>query len=129
MHANHVYAASMNGNENMIRLWLNKWVNAKYFSKLETNPLLAACKNGHGDIAKFLLERGSDVNLVPSFELTALYAACKIGHENNGTDINLFTQLYAACKNRYKPIASLLIDHGADVNSCLYRKQSSLYAC
>ncbi|XP_071537835.1 ankyrin repeat and SAM domain-containing protein 6-like [Panulirus ornatus] len=71
--------AAQHGNDAVVRLYLDKGVNAnKSFPKIGITPLMCSAAGGNMSTAQILLDRGADPNAVSACDLTALdvAAAC-----------------------------------------------------
>ncbi|XP_078311391.1 uncharacterized protein LOC111135134 [Crassostrea virginica] len=135
-----LYAAIQNGNENIVRLLLDKGADINLCSEYAGSPLYEACINGYENIILLLLGKGAQINLCSEYRGSPLHAACIKGNESNvrlllenGADINSCLKyagspLYAACVNDNESIVHLLLENNADVNLCSEYKGSPLYA-
>ncbi len=94
-----------------------------------STPLIAAIGRGHYDIAKYLISKGADVHVISQSGYTALHAAAASGNPqivelviSSNVDANAkakdgVTPLrLAAQAHDQVDIATILINHGADVN-------------
>ena len=125
-------AAARNGDEEMVRLLVDKGADVNCFGGLAVaNPLQAACSSGSEPLVRFLIRKGAEVNpkLDGKGHDTPLQVACESGDENfvrllleSGADINARQggygyALQAAAARGHHQIVGLLLKEGANVNA------------
>lgn len=104
-------------------------------------PLIEAIKNNTPEVAKLLINKGADINIVNKTGNTALIWATTNNLEDivkqlftkkvSVKNINSFNQsdntaLILAIKNKYLPIAKLLIENGANINMKMHNGRTIL---
>ncbi len=126
-----LFAASLSGKKNMVRLLLNNGAdtNLKNKNKNKKTPIITASMKGHTDIVKILLEYGTDPNVVGLNKITALQSAVAMNHKDivklllkHGVNTELkskdgLTALHIAIIKKYISIAKLLIENKANVHA------------
>lgn len=114
------------GNENFVRLLLDRQAFIDPANISENHPLSEASKKGHTAIAQLLLDRGALHSLENRLGDTALIEASRGGYEptvrlllDRGADHSHSnkrgdTALIEASRGGYEPTVRLLLDRGAD---------------
>jgi hypothetical protein len=120
-----LWAASMNGHIEIVKLLLSKGAQADKASNDGDTPLVPASFQGHLEIVMLLLANGAQVNKASSNGATALSMACASGRLevvklllSKGADINKAsnngaTPLSIARNNAHLEIVKLLLAKGA----------------
>jgi ankyrin repeat protein len=115
--------AAHNGRSDVVEALLQAGADA---NKADDNGATPLIQTASGPIATMLIERGADVNAVNRFGSTALLLAAEEGHGDvveallqagadvNKADENGYAPLSVAAS---APIATMLIERGADVNA------------
>lgn len=135
-------AACSDQNYAVVKLLLDRGADINAEDSLRKSSLHNACLNNAPRVAELLLDSGADIDAVHNYK-TALYDACK-EHSNGmvqlllerGANVNLgdcgdglvTSPLAAACDWGNVMIATLLINHGADINAVDPSSGTALYA-
>lgn len=103
-------------------------------------PLYIACQNNHTEVVKSLVNKGADVNTKC---LKENYSSLQISTENNNYEVvkcllkskadpnvhdnsvEKMTPLFKACSKGFSEIVELLLEHGAEPNTCCLSNNSS----
>ena len=122
-------AASFKGQEEEVKLLVQKGADVNTQGGTHGNALQAASYRGHEKIVTLLVQKGADVNAQGGYYGNALQAASIGGHEkivallvHEGADVNAQggldgNALQAASQGGHDKIATLLVQKGADVNA------------
>jgi ankyrin repeat protein len=134
---NALQVASVEGNEAIVRLLLEKGAEVNAQGGHFGNALQSAAVMGHEAIVRLLLEKGAKVNAQGGQYGNALQAAAVIGHEaivrlllENGAEVNaqggrFGNALQAAAAEGYEAIVRLLRENGAEDNGCDQSEEES----
>lgn len=124
-----LHFAIENGNEELVKLLLEKGVNIITENRFGDTPLHTAVKHGKSKISEMLLEKKAPINVRNNSYLTPLHIASKEGHLNiveqllnKGADVNIIgmndeTPIHLAIDNGHTAIVKQLLNHSADVNA------------
>ncbi|KAH8704430.1 ankyrin repeat-containing domain protein [Phaeosphaeriaceae sp. PMI808] len=126
---NLLYAASEEGDEELMKLLLDRGANVNAQGGHYGNALQAASEEGDEELVKLLLDRGANVNAQGGHYGNALQAASYGGHErimklllDSGANVNARggrygNALQAASYGGHERTVKLLLDNGANVNA------------
>ena len=124
-----LYFAISVGNNDFVKLLLNKGADATAKTTDGKTPLHIAANYGYYIITDLLLNKGADVNAKTTDGTTPLLLAANDGYSNiaellldRGADVNAtdnygITPLHLAADKGHFNITKLLLDRGADVNA------------
>jgi hypothetical protein len=127
-YSNALQAASVGGDELVVKLLLDKGANANAQGGDYGNALQAASLRGHEAIVRMLFDKGADVGAQGGCCGNALQAASFGGHEavvkmllDKGADVNAQggeygNALQAALFRGHEAVVKMLLDKGADTN-------------
>ncbi|THY39252.1 purine and uridine phosphorylase [Aureobasidium pullulans] len=122
-------SAADHGHKEIVRLLLDRIVNADASCEYVVTAIRAASNHGYETIVRMLLDRGADVNTFREAYGIALQTASVNGHEHvvrmlidhgagvNGSGGSRSAALQAASRNGRETIVRILLDGGADVNA------------
>ncbi|WKT53744.1 Ankyrin repeat [Fusarium oxysporum f. sp. vasinfectum] len=114
------------GDIEVVKMLLEKGVDARAADTDGWTPLHRASENGHWEIAKMLLEKGADARAANVDGLTPLHLASQNGHleiaqlllekgvDAGAADTDGWTPLHLALQNGHLEIAKMLLEKGAD---------------
>ncbi|KAK6506061.1 hypothetical protein TWF506_010985 [Arthrobotrys conoides] len=123
-----ILLASRYGNEDVVKLLLERGADVESGDKFGWNPLLWAAKNGHEAIVEQILESGAQVDSKDIYGMTPLHWAAWEGHEavaslllERGADMEMKTAkggtpLAIAIESSSEAIVRLLTGKGVDTN-------------
>jgi len=119
-----LHIAALNGNKDIVELFLAYKADANAKNNIGVVPLHVAADRGHTDVAVLLLTHGADVNAKMQYGMTPLHMAAGTGRKEmaalliaNNADVNARaingnTPLHLAVANNHEDVAELLRQHG-----------------
>jgi ankyrin repeat protein len=134
--------AASQGNEAIVRLFLEQGADVNYRSENGHMPLMVGARSGNEAVVRVLVESGADVTAKSEGGSTALLFAAEKGYEavvrllvERGADVNAQTwdyedgsaPLLEAAKGGYWEIVKFLVEKGADVKFCDRRGLTALW--
>ena len=124
-----IHLVSEHGNEEMLKILLEKGANCSVKDKFGMEPIHHAAKKGHLNIVKLLIQRNRNLTKsINKARQTALHLSVKFkdieivkellksGAQINVQDMHKITPLIHACQLGFCKIAKLLIENNASLN-------------
>ena len=124
-----IHLVSEQGNEEMLKMLLEKGANCSVKDKFGMEPIHHAAKKGHLNIVKLLIQRNRNLTKsINKARQTALHLSVKFkdieivkellksGAQINVQDMHKITPLIHACQLGFCKIAKLLIENNASLN-------------
>ncbi|XP_032234858.2 ankyrin repeat and KH domain-containing protein 1 isoform X2 [Nematostella vectensis] len=121
--------ACRQGKLDIVELLLESGAHVDYRNKAGNTPLLEACSQGHVDVARYLLDHSANIDApTETTSDSALTWACTLGNEaivklllqrkanvEHRTKDGCTALMFAALAGHVK-VATMLLDHGAEIN-------------
>ncbi|XP_052702923.1 ankyrin-1-like [Crassostrea angulata] len=119
-----LHKASEWGRESTVQLLLDKGADINSCDTNKETPLHKASEWGHDSTVQLLLEKGEDIISCDTNKETPLHKASERGHV---ISVDLFFCLHKARGWDHDITVQLLLDKGADINSCNTNNETPLH--
>lgn len=134
--------ATLKGNENIVKMLVEKGANINVQNWQGHSPLQYACSRGWQDIVIYLLDMGADINVKDKRGDTSIHRLASLGRSEllkiflnkctpnlNAQNAEGNTALHIACEDNEVACALLLVENKADLSILNKAEQTPLDLC